>query len=103
LKVQFRSELFNSGWKNNSGELEQQENVRIIKSNKLFLRSELPSKKVVRILDNLLPGEISIVFESEPNIFTVVQLVEFLKKNSIPELSYIQKMLKRDTLLLKEN
>ena len=59
-------------------------------SSKMFLRSQLPNEKVVRIIDNLLPGEISIVFESEPNIFSVVQLVEFLSEDSIPKMSFVQ-------------
>jgi hypothetical protein len=88
--IGFRTDIFKQGWVKSTDSSEQKNNHYSNEVNKLFLRRELPTERVVRIIDNLLPGEISIVFESEPNIYTVVQLVEFLAQDSTPELAYIE-------------
>lgn len=100
--IDFRSILFESGWSYNAEQLENIDNIKEYAVDKLFLRSELPTAKVVRVLENLLPGEISIVFESEPNIFTVVQLVDRLKANSIPEYKYIESEVRERYLMMKK-
>ncbi len=88
--IEFRTQLFNSSWQKIFDVSKNDLKTDSYESAKMFLRSQLPNEKVVRIIDNLLPGEISIVFESEPNIFSVVQLVEFISDDSIPKLTYVQ-------------
>ncbi|MBL1213037.1 MAG: peptidyl-prolyl cis-trans isomerase [Ignavibacteriae bacterium] len=100
--VEFRSTLFNSGWNYGTEQLKKLDNITEYAVDKLFLRSELPTAKVVRVLENLLPGEISIVFESEPNIFAVVQLVDKLKANSIPKFNYIESEVRERYSMMKK-
>ena len=100
--IDFRSMLFKSGWNYNTKQLGNIDNIKENAVDKLFLRSELPTAKVLRVLENLLPGEISIVFESEPNIFTVVQLIDRLKANSIPEYKYIESEVRERYLMMKK-
>ncbi|MBU1100018.1 MAG: peptidyl-prolyl cis-trans isomerase [Bacteroidetes bacterium] len=49
--------------------------------------------KILKIMENLLPGEVSIVLKLEPEKYTIVQLLNKFKKGSIPKYEYVKKII----------
>ena len=99
--VDFRTELFDSDEKFSRNYISRIDSINSFEINKLYLMSELPSAKFVRVLNNLLPGEISIVFESEPNIFTVVQLIDVIEERNVPDYEFIEPLVEERYQMIK--
>jgi hypothetical protein len=98
----FRRDVIKFGWDKSIGNLENNSNLISLHKDNFLYNYQLPNVKTARTIDNLLPGEISIVFESEPNVFAVVQLVNTLEENEIPSLQYIRKSVEERYLLVRK-
>jgi len=99
--IRFRNLLIESRWENT---------IKIIKSdntlieefaNKLFYSYQIKPLAFQKIVDNLLLNEVSIVFDSEPSKFTVVQFLEKYNRNSIPSFEFIQNIVRERFITVK--
>ena len=88
--IKFRSKVLLKDWKLATGEVENNKNVEKKYVAKLVKVTEIQSKKMLRVLKELRIRETSIVIQTELSSFVVVQLIEKLKKNTVPKLKYIQ-------------
>lgn len=57
---------------------------------KLLYKYEIQPVKLTRVLNGLGPGQVSVVLEMEPGVFTVVQLIDKIKTDNILPLRYIK-------------
>lgn len=99
--IRFRNLLIESRWENT---------IKIIKSdntlieefaNKLFYSYQIKPLAFQKVVDNLLLNEVSIVFDSEPSKFTVVQFLEKYNRNSIPSFEFIQNIVRERFITVK--
>lgn len=99
----FRDEAFNSGWQKSAESFDNDSNVVSIESSKLEYEYELQPADLVRIMRELLPGEISIVINDGMGNYFVVQLLEKYERGSIPPYDIISDLVRdRYTAAKKE-
>lgn len=92
--IQFRSKLIESDWASCISIFEADTSLVLIVTNKYQYEYELPSQKVQVVLQNLNEGETSIIFESEPENFSIVQLVKNFEAYSVPDFEYVKELVK---------
>ena len=64
--------------------------------------SEIQSKPIIRVLKKLYNSEISLVIETELNNFVVVQQIEKISKDSLPQFKYVKNNVKKSFIMLKQ-
>ncbi len=88
--INFRNKAINKGWIKAEREIVKKSNIVENYKNKLIKVSQIPSKKILRLLKEQYRNEISLVIKTELNNFVVVQQKEKIKRNSIPKFKYIK-------------
>ena len=73
----------------------RESNGTIINASRIFPVS------LYQTINNLEPNEISIVLETEPSTFTVVQLIEKLTKGTIPPFEAVKDRVREQYMVLK--
>lgn len=99
--ILFRDDAITNGWESaiknsNSDEILEGE------QNKTFKLSEIQSKPIIRVLKKLYNSEISLVIETELNNFVVVQQIEKISKDSLPQFKYVKNNVKKSFIMLKQ-
>lgn len=92
--ILFRYTLIESDWEKAIGVFKGDQSIISSKTKQLIYKYQVQPLLLFRIVKNLLPGEVSIVLETEPGVFSVVQLVKFLEKNSFPDYEYVEDLVK---------
>lgn len=87
LAKKFRLNAFNTSWSNSIAEMNSINGI--ISADYLVSEQTILSKQFFRLIKNLHDGEISIIFETEPNKYSVVQLIRKYEKNQTPEIEHI--------------
>ncbi len=82
--ISFRDEAFINGWQKSAEAFRTDSNVVSSENSKLVYEYELQPADLVRIVRELLPGEISIVINDGMGNYFVVQLLEKYERGSIP-------------------
>ena len=90
-----------SNWKNAFKIYGSEKSITKKIDNKLLFEYQVQPKKLLRVVKSLDIGETSIVFQTEPNKFAVVQLLKKLKRNEIPPFNFVKNQVKERYLLLK--
>lgn len=97
---EFRKNVFKVGWKSAvreySGVIEN--NI----SEKLLSEYLITPMKLQRLVKNLFNGEVSIILKTEPNRYSVVQLIRKFYKNQIPEVKYINEKVKKRLIMIEK-
>ncbi len=86
----FRNKAIAKGWNAAVKEIANKDDVVKSYNNKLVKISQIPSKRILRVLKEQYRNEISLVVKTELNNFVVVQQTEKIKKNSVPKFKYIK-------------
>jgi hypothetical protein len=86
--IQFRTTVIESDWNKASNVFKK--DASLIVTNTLFDEPELHPAGLLRIVRELDPKEVSIVFSSRDNEFTVIQLLEKFQEGTIPPLDVIK-------------
>lgn len=92
--ISFRDEAFTNGWPKSSEPIRNDSNIVSIESTKLVYEYELQPANLVRIIRELLPGEISIVINDGAGNYFVVQLLEKYERGSIPPFEIIDDLVR---------
>ncbi len=92
--ISFRDEAFTSGWQKSAESFSSDSNVVSIENSKLVYEYELQPADLVRIMRELLPGEISIVINDGMGNYFVVQLLEKYERGSIPPYEIIDELVR---------
>jgi hypothetical protein len=100
--IKFRSMLLESDWNKAANTFRGDASLQNNFVNVLKYEHSLQPEVVNEAVSNLMPGEISIVLQTGPSKFTVVQLNEKLSKNSIPPFESIKERLKEQYIILKQ-
>jgi hypothetical protein len=91
--IDFRKNVISSNWNNAINQLSYKDSLIFSFQNKLYKEFEFPSKSYYRFADNLDPGETSIVLEDNGH-YSVVQLLQKVSQNQVPEYQYIKEEVK---------
>lgn len=90
MAVKFRSSLLESSW-NKVAEVYSKNSSRSFEESNVFKKTgELYPEGLMRILEELYPTEVSIVFKEENNSYYVLQLIKKYPKGTIPPFEYIK-------------
>ena len=101
--IQFRSTLIESDWNKALNVFKGDPSV-VHAYNSLFKYTyEIGPENILKSLQNLLPFEASIVMETEPGNFAVVQLIKSFRKGDIPDFNDIKDVVKARYLIYKRN
>ena len=92
--ISFREEAFTNGWKKSAESFDNDSNIVFIENSKLVYEYELQPADLVRIIRELLPGEISIVINDGMGNYFIVQLLEKFERGSIPEYEIINDLVR---------
>ncbi len=100
--INFRSQLISDGW-NVSIENFQTNNFYLNgELEKFIYKYQINSARLFRVISELMPGEYSIVVESEPNLFSIVQLIKSFDENETPSFEFVKNLVKERYAILKK-
>jgi hypothetical protein len=99
--IQFRSILIESDWKKAINAFRGDGALLSNESDKLIYIYQLQPVILYKIINNLLPGEISIVHQAEPMSFVIVELIEKYYRGSTPAFEIVQDKVKDRIIVLK--
>ncbi|MDF1611045.1 peptidylprolyl isomerase [Stygiobacter electus] len=99
--IKFREKLMESNLTISENLLKAQKINYSISENYLY-KNEVQPIQLLRILNLLEKDEVSLVIETDDGNFIVVQLIEKLSKNEIPQLDFVYKDVKEKLLLVKQ-
>lgn len=100
--IRFRNNAIIAGWDKAVGQLVEDDELLESKQDKIFKLSEIQSRRISRVLQKLFNGEISLVIETELNNFVVVQQIDKIDQNSIPNFKYVKNDVYKSFLILKQ-
>lgn len=99
--VKFRSILMETDWNKAINAYRGDQSILSNEAYRLLYQYQIHPLDLLRIVNNLQPGEVSIVLETEPMKFTVVQLVEKLNKGITPPLDAVKNEVIERLLVIK--
>jgi PPIC-type PPIASE domain len=88
--IRFRSALLETDWSHAINAFKGDTSIINITANKLYYDYELQPASLSRMVKELNPNEVSIIFSNGQNNFYIVQLVNKVPKDSIVPLEYIK-------------
>jgi len=100
--IKYRATLLESDWKKASNVFNGDSSILNNETTNLVYEYELQSAALSRTIKELNPGEVSIVFYSQPGAYSVAQLVQRVEKNSIPPLEYIRPLVEKRIIAEKK-
>lgn len=99
--VRFRKLLVESDWKKALNSFRGDETIINEQSSILIPAHKFGSVAQYKIVTNLLPNEVSIVLQEEPQKFVIVQLIEKYDKGTLPSFDMITDIVKERFMILK--
>ena len=88
--IKFRSTLLETDWTRVTNAFKRDTSILNLVTGKMYYEYELQPTSVSRIVKELNPGEISIIFSEGKNNYSVVQLVKKFPKDSLLPLEYVR-------------
>jgi PPIC-type PPIASE domain len=88
--IRFRSTLLETDWGHAINAFKGDTSIITVTANKLYYDYELQPAPLSRMVKELNPNEVSIIFANGQNDFYIVQLVNKIPQDSIVPLEYIQ-------------
>lgn len=99
--IKFRNNVINDGWNSAIAKFDSDSSLIEKYEKKLFRLSEIQSKRIQRILQKLKSNEVSLVIKTELNSFVVVQQIDLILKNTVPQYQYVKESVKNSFLANK--
>ena len=87
---EFRNLAVQNDWNNAKYDFENDSSVVSSSSNEFLYGYRLSPLDLSRTVKALNPGEISLVVQKEPSLFTVVQLIKIIDKNTVPDFNLVK-------------
>lgn len=100
--VLFRSKAVNDGWLSAVQTFGSDNNVSRQYGKRLLYDYQLQPQNLKRVINNLAENEVSIVVETEPQLFTIVQVVGRIKRNEVPPYEFVKNEVKKRYMLFKQ-
>ncbi|MBK7103945.1 MAG: peptidyl-prolyl cis-trans isomerase [Ignavibacteriae bacterium] len=92
--INFRNNAIENNWDEALTAFENSEELIDNYVNKVYRSSQIHSNKLLRVLMELFQDEISLVVETEPNNFVVVQMIDKVDRSTIPQFDYVKDRVK---------
>jgi hypothetical protein len=99
--ILFRTTLLESDWNRTSNAFAGDSSILIENTNILSYVYQIQPAELVSVIQELLPNEVSILLNMEPNQYTVVQMIKKYSKGDIPDYEIIKKTVEDRFLVLK--
>ncbi len=99
--VQFRQVLMENGWDKALQVFKGDPTIRSLSPNRFLFGNQIQPFEIYKIVVNMQAGDVSILTETEPGVFTIVQLVKSFPKDSVPDFEYITDLVKDRFLMQK--
>lgn len=99
--ILFRSTLLESDWNRTSNGFAGDSSIISERTNILSYDYQIQPAELVTIIQELLPNEVSIVLNLEPNQYTVVQMIKKYSQGEIPDYEIVKKTVEDRFLILK--
>jgi hypothetical protein len=100
--IEFRKKAFENGWRSADKDFSTDSSVIDIQNSRLVYEYEVQPGSLVRILRELLPGEISIVVNDSTSNYYLVQLLKRYEKGSIPPFEIVNSLVRDRYIALKK-
>lgn len=100
--IEFRNEAFEKGWDNSVESFRNDSNIVYTEKSNLVYEYEIQPADLVRIVRELLPGEVSIVINDSMGNYFIVQLLRKFEKDSIPPYEIIEGLVRDRYMALKK-
>lgn len=100
--VQFRNTVIETSWKNGLNMYQNLSSIIAVEGDQLISRYQLQPLTFLRSVSALQKDEISLVIETEPAKFAVVQLLEKIGKNFFPPLEVVKEEVKTRLTIIKK-
>lgn len=97
--INFRNSVIESNWQIASEEIRNKKDLIEDYKNKTYRSSQIHSSKLLRILMELFQDEISLVVETEPNKFVIVQMIDKIDQSTIPQFEYVKDKVRESYIL----
>lgn len=101
--VEFRNSLLETEWNRALNKYRNDQSIIELQSQKLLMKYQIQPATLLRVITTLGLNEVSVVLETEPMKFTVVQLIEKTGKDYIPPLDMVKNEVKERLLVIKRN
>lgn len=101
--IRFRSIVVDSDWKKALSVFRGDASLIEYQNEVFKYKHDITPTELLRALNRLSNGEVSIVIETEPNIYRVVKLTKRLVKGVIPEFAYVKKLVTQRYYISKRN
>lgn len=88
--IKFRAALLGTDWNRADNIFKGDTSIITLVTNKIYYEYELQPASLSRIVKELNPNEISIVFQTEQNDYMIVQLVKEITQGSLLPLDYVR-------------
>lgn len=100
--VQFRNNVLNSDWDKALNVFNGEQSIVESSVQKLYCQYQVQPVSLLRIVNNMDIGETSIVFETEPMKYAVVQMISKYDSNSVPSIDIIREKIKERLAAIKQ-
>ncbi|MFZ1288986.1 MAG: peptidylprolyl isomerase [Melioribacteraceae bacterium] len=97
--INFRNNVIENNWDEALTAFQNNENILENFLNKVYRSSQIHSNKLLRVLMELFQDEISLVVETEPKKFVVVQMIDKIDRSTIPQFEYVKDRVKESYIL----
>jgi len=101
--VEFRNSLLETEWTRALNQYRSSQSIIELLPQKLLLKYQIQPITLLRVITTLDINEVSVVLETEPMKFTVVQLLEKFSKDLIPPLDMVKNEVKERLSIIKRN
>ncbi len=88
--ILFRKEMLENKWNKAKNKFKGKTSLVSLVTNSLLYKYQIQPAKLLRVVEKLSPGVVSIVIQTEPGIFTVVQMIDSITKNKPIPSKYIK-------------
>ncbi len=99
--VKFRTTLIESDWNKSLNAFGKDPSIISYETGKLYYGYQIHPAVLMRIINFLLPEEVSIVIEIGNKKFAVVQMIEKIEKGNIPPFETVKEVVKSQYEILK--
>ncbi len=100
--IEFRNEAFEKGWDSSVESFKNDSNIVYTEKSNLVYEYEIQPADLVRIVRELMPGEVSIVINDSMGNYFIVQLLRKFDKDSIPPYEIIDGLVRDRYMALKK-
>jgi hypothetical protein len=100
--VQFRTKLMETNWNTSLIFFRGEQSIIETETQRLLYQYQIQPITLLRIINNLVPNEVSVVVETEPGKFTVAQLITKYNKDTTPSFEIVKDKVRERLLMIKK-